>query len=100
MRIALAQRVSAVRIDFGRLRRGGNRDRCRQFLRGRGCRPSHGDVHATALQYRTQLFELIRILLCHDGGTRINERRYNLAFNHLDERVDAQLPDLLWELRD
>ena len=46
------------------------------------------------------LFELIRILLCHDGGTRINERRYNLAFNHLDERVDAQLPDLLWELRD
>jgi hypothetical protein len=48
----------------------------------------------------TQLFELIRILLCHDGGTRINERRYSLAFNHLDERVDAQLPDLLWELRD
>ena len=70
------------------------------FLRGSGCRPSRGDVHATALQDRTQLFELIRILLCHDGGTRINERRYSLAFNHLDERVDAQLPDLLWELRD
>ena len=85
MRISQRRRVREIAGILGRVSEAIDRTRVRYSYRGKvfwrlAGRPGNKSA---------QLFELIRILLCHDGGTRIHERRHSLAFNHLDEGVDA-----------